>query len=159
VARGIRPFRGDWSIRQFHTASAATFLKDALVSMDSTGHLTQYRTAATNCRIVGIANHKSVDSLPFDYVSVAVPGFGATALISVPTGVSATSLYPGMSYDIEASDATGCVQIDINTQASDGSQVVVIMGTVDSATSLIEVCFVDYALNFPPVKGAGVALA
>ena len=147
MGTGFRPYRGNWSIRKFTTLSTATFRMNAPVSLSSDHLLKEFGTAAANEKLLGIACHASVDSLPAGEVLVAIPGFGATALAKVQTGVAASALSIGLAYDMEKSANNLRIDVDSATSAC-----VMLMGPINSATSEIEVCFVDTVLLLPPLQ-------
>lgn len=147
MGTGFRPYRGDWRTRQFDTTSTATFRQWCPVSLSSTHQLKEFGTAAANEKLLGIAMHDSEDSLPTGKVLVAVPGFGATAVGKVQTGVASSALSIGLAYDMEKSGNNLRIDTDSTTSAC-----VMIMGTIDSATSEIEVVFTDNVLLYPPLQ-------
>lgn len=147
MGTGFRPYRGDWSIRRFTTASASTFRQYAPVSLNSVHLLKECAGGAVNEKLLGIALHASADSFPAGEVLVAIPGFGATALAKVQTGVAASALSLGLAYDIEKSGNNMRIDVDSTTSA-----MVVIMGAINSATSEVEVSFTDNSLLQPVLQ-------
>ena len=147
MGTGFRPYRGDWSNRRFTTTSTATFRQFCPVSLSSVHLLKEFGTAAANEKLLGIALHNSADSFPAGEVVVAIPGWGATALAKVQTGVAASALSIGLAYDMEKSGNNLRIDTDSTTSAC-----VMIMGAINSATSEIEVCFTDNVLLLPPLQ-------
>lgn len=147
MGTGFRPYRGNWSIRRFTTASASTFRQYCPVSLSSVHLLKEFGTAAANEKLLGIALHASADSFPAGEVLVAIPGWGATAIAKVQTGVAASALSIGLAYDMEKSGNNLRIDTDSTTSAC-----VMIMGAINSATSEIEVCFTDNVLLLPPLQ-------
>jgi hypothetical protein len=147
VGIGFRPYRGNWSIRHYTTASASTFKQFAPVSLSSVHLLKEFGTAAANEKLLGVALHASADSFPAGSVAVAIPGFGATALSNVQTGVAQSSLSRGLCYDMEKSGNNLQVDTDSTTSAC-----CMIVGEVNSANSTIEVVFTDNVLLYPPLQ-------
>jgi len=81
-------------------------------------------------------------------VLVAIPGYGATALGNVQTGVAASALSLGFAFDIEKSGNNMQIDVDSTTSAC-----VILMGAINSATSEIEVAFTVNSLLLPPLDG------
>jgi hypothetical protein len=147
AGKGFRPYRGNWSIRKYTTASTSTFRQYAPVSLSSVHLLKEFAGGAANEKMFGIALHASVDSLPAGEVLVAIPGYGATALGNVQTGVAASALSLGFAFDIEKSANNMQIDVDSTTSAC-----VMLMGPINSATSEIEVAFTVNSLLLPPLS-------
>jgi len=147
MGTGFRPYRGPWRTVQYTTTSTATFRQYAPVSLASDHLLKEFGTAAANEKLLGIALHASVNSLPVGEVLVAIPGFGSSALAKVQTGVAASALSRGLTYDMEKSGNNLRIDTDSTTSAC-----VMIVGTINSATSEIEVVFTDTVLLYPPLQ-------
>jgi len=149
MGTGFRPYRGNWRIRRFTTTSSVTFRQFCPVSLASDHLLTDCAGGAANQKLLGIALHASADSFPAGEVLVAIPGFGATALSKVQTGVGSSALSIGLAYDIEKSANNYRIDPD-----SDTSAMCMIMGAINSADSTIEVAFTDNCLLLPPLQAA-----
>lgn len=150
MGTGFRPYRGCWDIRRFTTMSTATFRQFAPVSFSSTGLLQECAGGAANQKLVGIALHNSTDSFPSGEVLVAIPGFGATALSKIQTGVATSATSLGLAYDIEKSGNNLRIDTDSTTSA-----MCIIAGAVNSADSTVEVAFTDNALVLPLLQRFG----
>jgi len=147
MGTGFRPYRGPWRYRHYDTTSTATFRQWCPVSLSSVHLLKEFGTAAANEKLLGIACHNSADSFPSGEVMVAIPGFGASAIAKVQTGVAASSLSVGLAYDMEKSGNNLRIDVDSTTSAC-----VMIQGKIDSTTSEIEVVFCDNVLLYPPLQ-------
>jgi len=92
---GLVPARGPWEYRYCTTASAATFLKGAVLSLNPARTLREY--ASTHSSAFGIAMHDSTNSLPPGKVLVAIPAPGCTAYGDIETNVAASALSRGQT--------------------------------------------------------------
>lgn len=153
MGTGLRPYRGNWSNRRFTTTSTATFRQWAPVSLSSAGLLQECAGGYANQKLLGIALHASADSFPAGEVLVAIPGFGATALSKIQTGVATSATSIGLAYDIEKSGNN--FRIDPDTSASTSSAMVYIVGAVNSADSTVEIGFTDNCLILPLLQRFG----
>lgn len=130
------PNRGDWQQRLFDSNSTATFVRGSLVALNPRRLLVEYTSVSSAA--VGIALHRSVDSLPAGKVLVAVPSAGCTFWAQTGTlAVSALSL--GQTVGISKSGNT-VDQVDA-TLTSAVSAIGHIYGSVKdtSGVSVIEV--------------------
>lgn len=93
MALGVIPARGCWEYRLANTASAATFLKGCVLSLNPARTVREY--LSTHSSAYGIAMCDSVNSLPAGKVVVAVPTPGCTAMADLSTGVVASLLSIG----------------------------------------------------------------
>lgn len=93
MAFGLTPARGPWEYRPYTTASAATFVKGCLVSLNPARTLREY--ASTHSSALGIALNDSANSLPQNIVVVAIPYPGCTAYADLDTGVARSLLSNG----------------------------------------------------------------
>ena len=148
----FQPVRGNWEIKTFDTASAATYGKGALVAFNTTRFL-QEATVGSE-KIIGIALHRSVDSFPAGKVQVAMPmDNSAVASCDVQTGVAGSALSVGQCYTFEKSGNT--LRLDTDSQASAYLEICgpTLNGTLDvaqiSATSRVEVVFLTNVRAFP----------
>jgi hypothetical protein len=119
------------------------------VSLASDGLLKECAGGAANQKLLGIALHASVDSLPAGEVLVAIPGFGATTLSKIQTGVATSATSVGLVYDIEKSGNNMRINPD-----SASSGMCVIVGAVNSADSTVEVAFTMDCLVLPTLSAA-----
>ena len=105
MALGFILGEGDWDIRQYDTASAATYLKGSLVALNTARNVVEYTSSMS--AYLGIAMHSSVNSLPAGKVLVAIPKPGCIAIADVAPGLTVSSLSVGEAMAV-ASAATTC---------------------------------------------------
>ena len=137
----FQPVRGNWETKLYDVLSTATFGKGCPVTL-SGARLVQEATVGSPS-ILGIALHRSLDSLPAGKVLVQVPQDN-TAVFTAPieTDVAASALSLGECYTFEKSGNT--LRIDVDSQASAFVQLVgpMLNGSLDvtqiSATSRVE---------------------
>jgi len=145
---GFRPVRGNWEIREFTQLSTATFRQWAPLELNGARTVIEATSAAST--ILGVALHASVDSLPAGKVLVAMPrDNSAVARAKIETDVAASLISIGQNYNIEKSGNN--LRVDVDSQAS---ALVQIVGTVDSATSEIDVVFLKSLLVLPSATSA-----
>lgn len=144
---GFRPVRGRFDdIREFNTASAATFQQYAPVTFDGARNLIEATSAST--AIVGIALSGSTNSFPAGKVQVLIPGPDTVFECKVQTGVATSALSIGQAYNIEK--ATNNLRIDPDSQAS---ALVEIVGLPKVSTdSIVEVQFLRNVIGVSSVS-------
>ena len=143
---GFQPVRGKWEFVQLPTASAATFQRFAPLDFDGNRNLIEATSAST--MIVGVAMSSSTASSPgqmnvgsalVNCITVAVPQDGsAVARASILSTVVASAISYGQIYAIDKK--TNNLGVDVTSQAS---AKVYLRGNFDSATSTIDVQFLD----------------
>ena len=142
MAFGLIPYRGPWEYRVSTTSSLATFPKGALLSLDPTRTVREYRSTDSN--FFGVAMSHSTASIGGKVV-VAIPNPFCTALSDLTTGIAQSALSFGqvvncykegnyMSYASTVAGATAAESVfsGILTIANE---------TIFSATSQVEVTF------------------
>ena len=147
MGTGFRPIRGHMDdIREFNTASAATFQKWAPVSLDGARNLIEATSAST--AIVGVAMSGSTDSFPAGKIQVLIPKDDTVFEAKVETDAVASELSIGESYNIEK--ATNNLRVDVDSAAS---ALVQIVGTPNvSANSVVEVQFLRNVIGISSVS-------
>ena len=139
MALGLIPNRGNWDYQEFNTASAATFLKGSLVMLDGARNVNIY--TSTSSHYLGIAMQDSVNSKPAGKVQVALPRAGCTAFSDITTAVGTSATSIGQAYGL--TNPGNVVSFVTTLATSVFSRIVTIVGPVDSATSRVEVAFVQ----------------
>lgn len=92
---GITPSAGPWQIREFDTASAATYLAGSLVAFNGARNVVEYTSVMSS--YLGVALNDSVNSQPRGKVQVAIPVPGCTCWSDITTGVVASALSAGQA--------------------------------------------------------------
>lgn len=134
--------RGDWEYRLLDVASAATFVAGSVVKFLGNRTVGEMTSGATDTHLLGISLASSTDSFPSGKIVVAIPSENCTAY--APTGgIAQSSLSLGQAITFVKSGNTFSA---ITTSGVTKHGVVV--GPLDSATSLIEVSFLGDALQF-----------
>jgi hypothetical protein len=151
MPEGLTPARGDWEYRLFNTASAATYAKGNLVALNGARDVVEFTSAMSSH--LGIALSASTASLPVGKVLVAIPRPGCTAYSDVTTSFAGSALSIGEVYSI---GKHGNLNSYITTRASVFSSVVEIVGPLDSATSRIEVAFVQLGATLYSVSSTSL---
>ena len=140
---GITPARGDWEYRRslITTLAAGQFQKGDGVALGF-GRTASLYTASNMTLLFGIATHDSLDSLPANYATIAIPTPGCTAYVDVwGASMVASELSFGecgslVSYGGRTSSFS-------KLAASVWSRLLMIVGPVSSADSRIECAFVQ----------------
>ena len=149
MALGIIPARGPWEYRTFSksqltTLSQGAFSKGDLVCLDHGRHLSVY--TSTQSGYLGVAMHASVDSALG--ITIAIPTPNCTARVDSLTTDAASSFSLGQSASIITRyGRTSCLSM----QPAGGSAfsfLVTTVGPMDSATSTIEVAFIQQGAVF-----------
>lgn len=151
MPEGLTPARGLWEYRTFTTASAATYAKGCLVAFNGARDVVEFTSNMSSH--LGIAMSASTASLPAGRVVVAIPRAGCTAYSDVTNSFAASALSLGEVYSI---GKHGNLTSYITTRASVFSSVVEIVGPLDSATSRIEVAFVQLGATFYSVSSTSL---
>ncbi len=139
MALGFVLGTGDWHIRQFNTTSTATFIKGCLVSLNGARTVIEYDSTLSH--YLGIAMQNSVNSTPPGKVLVAIPRPGCTAYADAFTGMGQSAVSIGHAMGIAK---LGNYESYITTLATSVfSKVVTIVGPIDSASSRVEVAFIQ----------------
>ena len=146
---GCVPARGNWEYRLSAVSSGATFAKGSLVNLDPVGNVREY--LSTDSQFFGIAMSHSTASFPgagaplaypsnnSGYVLVAIPTPGCTWFSDLTTGVTQSSLTPGMASLIYKQGNIMSYASTVMGQASRFSAIITIVGPIDSANSRVEV--------------------
>jgi hypothetical protein len=100
----LQPCRGDWAYRLFDSNSTATFEGGSLVALNPRRLLVEYTSVSSAA--VGIAMHRSVDSLPPGKVLVAVPSGGDCTFWAQTGTLALSSLSLGQYVGIKKSGNT-----------------------------------------------------
>lgn len=131
-----------WTYNTYKLASTCSAKKGSVVAQDGHADIVEYTSIQSS--IVGIIMHDSVNSLPTGQCVVAVPDYAGTFWADVPTGLALSALSVGQSYGIcrnpTTPDACPCSYIT-TLHTSIWSQVVSVVGPINSANSRIEVQF------------------
>ena len=149
---GFRPVRGNWEKVMLPVASAATFQQWAPLDYDGTRLLIEATSAST--MIVGVATSYSTQSFPsqisvngpvWNCILVAIPmDNSAVARTSILSTVVASALSIGQVYNIDK--LYNNLGLNVTSQASAKVQ---IRGNFDSATSQIDVQFLQNVEGMP----------
>jgi len=149
---GFRPVRGNWEKVMLPVASAATFQRWAPVDYDGARNLIEATSASTY--IVGVAMSNSTASSPsqlsvngplVNCVLVNIPmDFSAVARASILSTVVASAISIGQVYNIDK--LYNNLGLNVTSQAS---AKVIIRGSFDSATSQIDVQFLQNVEAIP----------
>jgi len=101
MSRGLIPAQGRWIQRTWDITAASTFSEGDALGITTLGQVSLYSGGAGN--FLGIATHRSADSLPAGKVVFEAPaGAGCTVMVNVPTGVAASALSFGETFGIYA---------------------------------------------------------
>lgn len=154
MALGFVLGEGPWEIRQYDTASAATFLKGSLCALNTARNVVEY--TSTMSTYLGIAMQDSVNSLPAGKVLIAIPRPGCIAVTDVAPGLASSSLSVG--------EAMGCgkranyMSFVTDDTASLHSAVLTIVGSHDSTSgnSRIKVAFNQLQATFYSVSSTTI---
>ena len=150
MSQGIVPARGDWEYRSFPksqltTLSGGAFSQGDLVNLDHGRHVSLYSSVQTG--YLGVANHNSANST-FGII-VAIPAPNCTAYVDSLTTDAASSFSLGQSGSIITRyGRTSCLSMQPAGGASAFSFIVTIVGPMDTATSRIEVAFLQQGATF-----------
>ena len=155
MALGFVPSEGRWEIRQYDTASAATFLKGSLVAFDGARNLVEYTSRMSS--YLGVALQDSANSLPAGKVQVAIPIPGCIATTDVAPGLAASSISIGEAMGI--GKRGNYMSYVTDDTASIWSAVVTIAGSHDSTSgnSRIKVAFIQLASELFSISSLTVA--
>ena len=144
MAFGITPARGNWEYRRsaVTTSSQGQFQKGDLVGLDKTRVASLY-TSSNFSSYLGVATHDSLNSLPANFVTLAIPRPGCTAYVDLLTTEAASGMSFGQAGSIVS--ANGRTSTFSLLATSVWSRVVEIVGPVDSNLSRVEVAFIQQA--------------
>jgi hypothetical protein len=139
---GIVPARGEWEYRRsaLTTSAQGQFQRGDLVGLDH-ARLASLMTSSNFTSYFGVATHDSLNSLPAGFATIAIPIPGCTAYLDVLSTEATSGLSFGQAGSIVS--AGGRTSTFSLLAASQASQWVAIAGPVDSASSRIEVMFIQ----------------
>lgn len=137
---GFIPSEGCWQIRQFDTASSATFLKGSLTALNGARDVVEYTSVMSS--YLGIALGDSANSLPAGKVQIAIPTDGCVATTDVAPGLVGSKLSIGEAMGI--GKRGNYMSYVTDDTASVFSAIVTIVGSHDSTSgnSRIKVAFI-----------------
>lgn len=141
MALGITPARGDWEYRRSLITALAqgAFQKGDLVGL--TFRVASLYTSSNMTLVFGVATHDSGNSLPPTYATIAIPKPGCTAYIDTLTTEATSNVSFGECGSIVS--ANGRTSTFSKLATSVWSRMAEIVGPVDSATSRVEVAFLQ----------------
>ena len=148
---GLVPCRGDWEYRTFNTSSAATFAKGCLVALNGARDVVEY--VSTMSSYLGIAMSHSTASTPAGKVVVAIPRPGCSATADLNGGWAQSLVSIGEVFCISKA---GNLMSFITLRQSVFSSNVEVVGPVDSATSRVEVAFVQLGATLYSVSSTSI---
>lgn len=140
MALGIVPSRGPWEYRlsTCTTVSNGAFQKGELVKLDHARTVSLF--SSVDSGFYGVAMQASANSLPAGKVVVAIPWPGCTAHVDTYTAAVSSELSLGQTGSIfSVGGITSTLSLLLSKSFS--SNMVTIVGPVDTTQSRIEVCF------------------
>lgn len=142
---GLIAGRGRWMLRTLPITAASTFSTGDALGVAGARTISIYSGGDDN--FLGIARHKSSDSLPAGQVVVEVPaGPDCTVIVNVPTGVAASALSFGETVGLYS--VSGSMSYLTTSYTSDAGRPLMIVAPINSAASTIECAFKYNAVVF-----------
>ena len=142
---GLIAGRGRWLLRTLPITAASTFSTGDAVGVAGARTISIYSGGDDN--FLGIARHKSVDSLPAGQVLVEIPaGPDCTVIANVPTGVASSSLSFGHTLGLYS--VSWSMSYITTSYTSDAGRPLMVVGVLDSANSTIECAFKTNAVVY-----------
>src|SRR5580765_5823780 len=113
---GFTYVSGPYELRRFNVVSTATFKKGCLVNLNAARTIQEYGVAAGGNYITGIAQNDAASSVYGSEILVMVPNEQTVFATLCNTGLAASVLSQGFSYNVKKSGNN--FRLDTASQAS-----------------------------------------